>query len=266
MLELHHNAASTCSQKVRFVLAEKGLDYVSHEIDLIAGGQHDPEYVKLNPNHVVPTIVHDGKVIIESTLINEYLDDAFPEPPLRPEDPVARHAMRMWTKRIDDKVHPMAGVITFGIGARPLLIAQGQEAIDEALAKIPNEAQRARRKSVIEHGVKAPEMKTAIHAFVDMVNDMETSLANGPWLCGEHPSLADACAFPYVMRMDHLAMDPLFAPDMRPRVRDWYARIRALPSFDAAVTQLLPEFVIEMFRSNGAEVWDDVKALAARRA
>ena len=78
MLELHHTNVSTCSQKVRLVLAEKRLEFESHEVDLIGGAQHDSEYVKLNPNHVVPTLIHDGRVLIESTLINEYLDDAFP--------------------------------------------------------------------------------------------------------------------------------------------------------------------------------------------
>lgn len=89
MIELYHNAASTCSQKVRLVLAEKGLDYASHDIDLIGGGQHDPEYVKLNPGHVVPTLVHEGYVATESTMINEYLDDAFPAPAMRPPDAAA---------------------------------------------------------------------------------------------------------------------------------------------------------------------------------
>ena len=117
MLELYHHFLSTCSQKVRLVLAEKDLEYESHWIDLMAGEQHDPEYVKLNPNHVVPTLVHDGRVLIESTLINEYVDDAFPEPSLRPADPVARHAMRLWTKRCDGEIHAQAGVVTFGINS-----------------------------------------------------------------------------------------------------------------------------------------------------
>ena len=78
-LELYHYAISTCSQKVRLVLAEKGLEFESHTVDLLAGGQHAVDYVKLNPNHVVPTLVHDGRVLIESSLINEYLDEAFPE-------------------------------------------------------------------------------------------------------------------------------------------------------------------------------------------
>jgi glutathione S-transferase len=73
MLELHQNAFSSCSQKVRIVLGEKGLEWKSHDVDLAGGGQHDPAYVKLNPNHVVPTLVHDGRALIESTLINEYL-------------------------------------------------------------------------------------------------------------------------------------------------------------------------------------------------
>ena len=110
MLELYHHLISTCSQKVRLVLAEKGLEFESNEIDLIAGEQHDPEYVKLNPNHVVPTLVDDGRILIESTLINEYLDDAYPTLAVRPTHASDRHAMRMWTKRVDDKVHPFAGV------------------------------------------------------------------------------------------------------------------------------------------------------------
>ena len=60
MIELYHFGFSTCSQKVRLVLAEKGVEFASHEINLMAGEQHDPGYVKLNPKHVVPTLVHGG--------------------------------------------------------------------------------------------------------------------------------------------------------------------------------------------------------------
>ncbi len=74
MLELYHNGLSSCSQKVRLVLAEKDIDFTSRDINLVAGEQHAPDYVKLNPNHVVPTLVHDGRVLIESSLIDEYLD------------------------------------------------------------------------------------------------------------------------------------------------------------------------------------------------
>jgi glutathione S-transferase len=261
MLALYHNAASTCSQKVRLVLAEKGIPYESHDIDLIGGGQHDAAYVKLNPNHVVPTIVHDGSVFIESTLINEYLDDAFPDPPMRPADAAGRHAMRSWTKRIDDKVHPAAGVITFGIGARPILLQRTPEQIDAQLEQIPDPVARARRRSVVENGVKAPEVAGAVAAFVSLCDDMEAHLGGAPWLAGEAPSLADAAALPYVMRLDHLAMDALLSPEARPALADWYDRVRARPSFKTAVADVLPEPVVQMFRSAGEAVWADVEPL-----
>ena len=84
MIELYHNDMSVCAQKVRFTLAEKKLAWDSHHMNLRAGDQQKPEYLKLNPNALVPTLVDDGTVIIESTVINEYLDDAYPDLPLRP--------------------------------------------------------------------------------------------------------------------------------------------------------------------------------------
>ena len=67
MLTLYHNALSTCSQKVRLVLAEKGIEFESKLIDLVSGQQHDAQYVALNPKHVVPTLVVDGEVLRESS-------------------------------------------------------------------------------------------------------------------------------------------------------------------------------------------------------
>ena len=94
MLELYHNDMSTCSQKARLALAEKGLDWASHHMRLRAGDQHKPEYLALNPNGVVPTLVHDGAVIIESTVINEYLDDEFAAPALRRRQRLVRRVQQ----------------------------------------------------------------------------------------------------------------------------------------------------------------------------
>ena len=106
MIELYHTNMSVCSQKVRFALAEKKLRWEDHHINLQAGEQLRPEYLKLNPNAVVPTLVDNGTVIIESTVINEYLDDAYLEPSLRPADSIARSRM--------------VTVPSFGFGIRPL--------------------------------------------------------------------------------------------------------------------------------------------------
>lgn len=258
MIALYHNAASTCSQKVRLVLAEKGLEYESREIDLIGGAQHDPEYTRLNPNHVVPTLIHDEGVFIESTLINEYLEDAFPEHPMRPADAAGRHAMRSWTRRIDE-LHPCAGVLTYAIGTRPMLLQRSAEEIEAHVAQIPDAKRREQRRSVIEHGVQAPEFSDAVRAFVRVLDQMQSELSGQSWLAGDAFSLAEAAVLPYVMRLDHLAMTPLLAE--RPRVADWYARVQARPCFDVAIGSLLPQFVIDMFRKNGASVWHQVQPL-----
>ena len=78
MLDLYHNGSSVCAAKVRVLLAEKGVGWTGHYLDVLAGDQFDPEYIKLNPNAVVPTIVHDGVVVTESTVICEYLDEVYP--------------------------------------------------------------------------------------------------------------------------------------------------------------------------------------------
>ncbi|RIL08184.1 MAG: hypothetical protein DCC71_00075 [Proteobacteria bacterium] len=209
-LTLHHNGLSSCSQKVRLVLAEKGLAYESREVNLVAGEQHAPEYVKLNPNHVVPTLVHDGRAFVESSLIDEYLDEVFPDPPLAPADAAGRHAMRVWVKRIDEQLQPAAGVVTYAIGARPAALAQPAEVRAANLAAIPD----------------------------------------------------PAAVLPYVLRLEHLAMAPLFSDGVRPRVADWLARVKARPSFDAAITAWAPAPILALFRAQGEAAWPAVEPLA----
>ncbi|MDE0885133.1 MAG: glutathione S-transferase family protein [Myxococcota bacterium] len=261
MLELYHNAASTCSQKVRMVLEEKSLDYTSRPIDLIAGEQHDPAYVKLNPNHVVPTLIHEGRALIESSLINEYLDDAFPKVPMKPGDPAGRHAMRLWVKRFDQSTQGAIGVVTFAIGPRRLILDQPEEVREANLAAIPDPARRAVRRSVIEHGIHAPEFDGAMGTLVELLDDMETALAGQNWLTGNAFGLADAGVLPYVLRLDHLAMTPLLSADVRPKVADWYARVQARPAFTVAVSEWLPEPLLNVFRSGGEAVWGQVERL-----
>lgn len=260
-LELFHNGMSSCSQKVRLVLAEKGLDWKSHDVNLAAGGQHDPEYVKLNPNHVVPTLVHDGRAFIESSLINEYLDEAFPEPALRPAEPAARHALRLWVKRIDEHVHPAAATLTYAIGPRAAILQQPAEVREANLAGIPDPARRAARRSVLEHGVKAPEFAGALRQFLDLLDAMEAGLPLGGWLSGDAFGLADAAALPYVLRLEHLAITPPLASEVRPRVADWLARVKARPSFASAIAAWAPAPILDLFRSQGEAVWADVEPL-----
>jgi len=259
MLKLYHNAISTCSQKVRLVIAHKGLEFDSQDVDLFGGGQHEPEYVKLNPNHVVPTLVHHGEVLVESTLINEYLEDAYPQVPMMPVDPAIRHSVRMITKLLDEKVHPVTGIITFAIGPRSLLLQQPKAAREANINAIPDPVRRAARRSVIEHGVKAPEFANAISVMLAFMETMNESLEEKNWLSGERFGLADAAVLPYVLRLDHLAMTPVL--EARPHLMAWYQRVQALSCFETAVTARLAPPLVGMFRENGEAVWADVEPM-----
>jgi glutathione S-transferase len=244
------------------VLAEKKLDFESHEIDLLGGGQHDADYVRLNPNHVVPTLVDNGTVLIESTLINEYLDDAYPEVPLRPAAPAERHALRLWTKLLDEKVHSATAAVTFAIGPRSVLLQQPDEVREANVAAIPDAKDREARRSVLAHGVKAPEFAGALARMIDLLDRMEAGLSANTWLSGEAYGLADAAARPYVLRLDHLAMSPLLTASVRPRLADWYDRVRARPSFATAVTSWAPDLAVGFLRATGEAVWPEVEPLA----
>ena len=136
MLEHYHNINSVCAQKVRIALAEKGLEVKEHLLTL-RGDQHDPAYRKLNPNGVVPTLVHDGRPIIESSLILYYLDDAFPEPPLMPREPLLRHRVRLYNKLVDEYVHNSCMILTFATAFRPNFIKMPREAWLAEINKTP---------------------------------------------------------------------------------------------------------------------------------
>jgi glutathione S-transferase len=265
MIELYHFAFSTCSQKTRLVLAEKGIDFVSHEVDIIiANEQHDPEYVKLNPKHVVPTLVHDGEVFVESSLIIKYIDEVFPDPPMRPLDAAGRYAVDFWLKRVDEELHPAAPIVTFAIGPRKVLMQQPAEVREASIAAMPDPAERATRRSVLEYGVQAPEFAGAFDVFLDTLDAIENDLEDRSWLSGERFGLADATALPYVLRLEHLAMDPLLAETARPRLADWLARIKSLPSYATAVEAWAAPALVEVLRTNGKAVWHEVEPLTHR--
>ena len=262
-MKLYHAPISTCSQKVRLVLAEKGLDYESEFLDLQNGDQFRPEYLSMNPGGVVPTLVDDGNVLIESSLINEYLEDAYPEPTLTPDTPAARHAMRLWCKRIDE-LHSSCGVQTYAIGIRPGLLNRSAEQVDALINSIPDPARRAVRRSVVDNGVDAPEFATAYQAHQKFFALTERALAATPFLIGDAVSLADAALLPYVLRVDHLNLNELL--DGLTALQDWYQRIRQRPSYDIAVADLLPDAAVAGFRRAGEAVADEVRRIAAQPA
>jgi glutathione S-transferase len=225
MLELYHNINSVCAQKVRVALAEKGLEYREHLIDL-RGGQFDPAYMKLNPNAVVPTLVHDGRPVIESSVILYYLDEAFPQPSLMPRDPHQRAAVRLYNKLIDEYVHNSCTILTFATAFRPWFAGLSGEQIDARLAKSPSRKRSEYKRDVALHGLESKFVREALEWHLKLLEAMDAALERGPWLAGEQFSLADAAVIPYILRLDLLKLDGLFGE----RTKAWYSRMRERPS------------------------------------
>ncbi len=230
-LELYHFHKSTCSQKVRICLAEKQLDWVSHHVDLPGGEHVRPPYLALNPNGVVPTLVHNGQPIIESTVICEYLDELYPgEPRLSPEDPLMRARMRVWLRFIDEVPSMAIRVPTFQEIQLPRFQQMTEEEFD-AFADA-NPLRKPFLKRMGRAGFSAEDCAMAIEQLDQSLGRMEEALGRGAWLVDDHYSIADICIAPLLQRMEDLGMADRWA--RRPRVADWYARIRARPAYQTA--------------------------------
>jgi len=259
MLELYHHGTSVCAAKPRIVFAEKGLEWTGHYVDILKGEQFAPEYLKLNPKHVVPTLIHDGHIIRESTLIGEYLDEVFPDPPLRPTTALDRVTMRLWTKRLDEEVHPVTGIVTYAISHRHAVIANGPDAIDRWVNSVPP-GERARRRARLENGIGDPEAAAALRVYDRFLADLETQLQASPYLAGDSFSLADVGVIPYVNRLDMLSLARLWT-ETRPHLMRWWDRVKARPSFAPALLKYLPPGIAPMMREKGEEAWPQVQSI-----
>jgi glutathione S-transferase len=258
MLELYNNINSVCAQKVRIALFEKGQNVVEHLLTL-QGDQNDPEYMKLNPNGVVPTLVHDGKPIIESSLILYYIDDAFPEPPLMPKAAADRHRVRLYNKLIDEYVHNSCTIITFATAFRPRFLKVPREQWLAEINKAPLKRRAEYKRSVIEHGLDSEFVLDALHQHKKLISWMAKDLKNAPYLAGTAFSNADCAVIPYILRLELLKLDAMWKSE--PAVADWWSRMRSRASVKAAVFDRMQESDWAPFENLSPDPWPQVQTL-----
>jgi glutathione S-transferase len=263
-IALYHNDMSTCAQKVRITLFEKNIPWTSHHLNLRKGDQFDPAYMKLNPNGVVPTIVDDGHVVIESNSIIEYLDEKFPVPSLRPADEATREIMRGWFKALDTQVHGMTGVLSIGIAFRHEYIAEGPEGIAKAVDTAPDENKRKVKRALLEQGIDAPFFAGAVGVVDQFLGRMEAGLSQTGWLAGDAFSLADIALMPYLARFNFLGLEALWTD--RPALSDWFARVQARPSFTkVTMDDVAPKRMSDLIAHGKAEAGRLSEMIAAAR-
>jgi glutathione S-transferase len=212
MLELFHAHISTCSQKVRLCLAEKGLTWNDHPIEFARGEHLTPAYLALNPNGVVPTLVHDGRPVIDSSVICEYLEETEPN---QGTTLVPTAAIR---------VPSFNGL--FLKGWRQMSDAQRAGYI----AATPLRKGHYRRFGT--DGFSKDQMDESTERLRHTVERIDGTAKSSQWLAGDSISLADLCVLPTIVRMSDIGLENVWR-DL-PGMTDWYARIRARPSFEKA--------------------------------
>src|SRR5260370_11296940 len=217
MLEPYNSPVSTCSQKVRMTLWEKELPWQERLIIFRTNEHLSDWYLAINPNGVVPTLVHDGKTIIDSAVINEYLDDVFPERPLRPSDPVELAHMRTWRQYIDEVPTVAIRYPSFNDS----IIAVWADMTDEEYQKFVD--RRPLRRHFYQRMGRTGFPKEDIDAGLDMLRAtlvrMEESLRSTKWLANDTFTLADIGVMPSVWRMEVLCLSHLLSA--LPKVQDW---------------------------------------------
>jgi glutathione S-transferase len=261
VLDLYHNINSVCAQKVRIALEEKGQKANGHVMTL-RGDQFDAAYRKLNPNAVVPTLVHDGEPIIESSLILYYLDEVFPEPPLMPKAPRQRFRVRMFSKLIDEYVHNSCTILTFATAFRPALLKMAPEAWQAEISQAPIKRRAEYKRRVIEHGLDSEFVADALAHHNKLISWMADSLKGGQYLAGDDFSNADCAVIPYILRLELLKLGAL--SDRYPAVADWWARMRARASVKTAIFDRMSDGDWAPFKNLAPDPWPKVQALLKR--
>lgn len=254
MLKLYHSLASVCSIKVRLGLAEIGLEYEGVLLDLSKGEQHTPEYLALNPNGVIPTLVDDDLVLGESSLIVEYLDRNYNESQLMPTERVAEAQARQWLLRTLG-IHAAINTLTFSTEARDKIRASNSpEQIEALIAKMPDPVSRLKRADLLSNGLASPYVGQAFATLRRTFVDIEEAVGAGSWVTGPEFGIADVVLVSYIDRLEVFGYAGLWS-ESAPKVGEWLARCQARPSYQVAVTSALGPDMMRTMRKGGEKHW-----------
>jgi glutathione S-transferase len=190
----------------------------------------------------------------------------FPERPILPRDPLQRARVRVWTKAVDEELHPACSAVTYVVSHRHTILRHGVGGFEEFLAAggAEGRAARERKWAYIQHGLEAPGFADQLEIYAGYLEKMERELGGRDWLVGDAVSMADIAMAPYLFRLEALAMDGLWRDGRLPGVDDWYARIRARPAFAPAFERWFPEDLAAEMLANGRRAWPGIATMLGR--
>ena len=234
-LKYYHAEPLANSLKSMIPLFEKGLEFESVYVNLHKFEQHQPWFVAINPEGQVPVLDHDGTIITQTTVINEYYEDAFPDtPPLRPNDPVGNARMRYWNKFVDEQVmnfvsihgwHRMVGIIARNIESGEF---------EKLLENIPLHEQREKWRTA-RSGFSEADLANATRKIEVAVDKVEAQLGETEWLAGDMFTLADINFYSHCGAMVERMFPEMEIASRTPRLVDWRERVTARPAVREAL-------------------------------
>jgi glutathione S-transferase len=217
-------------------LEEKGVAWTSRYTDIFRFEQLTPEYLKLNPDGVVPTLVHNGQAICESTVINEYIDQAFDGPRLVPADALGAAHMREFIRKCEGSFDPIVKLTMVKYILPKLLNRWGRDELEKQAKRRPTKYYQDVHARGLRGEIGEAELKAARDEIEELLDRLEKTLEGHTWIVGDQLTLADIAIAPYVFRLSALGADQFWSKDRRPRINEWYGRLSARPAFRKAVS------------------------------
>jgi glutathione S-transferase/GST-like protein len=229
MLTIYHWEPNANSGKPILAAFEKGVDFESRYIDLLSFDQHTPEYLRINPNGTIPSMVHDGVLVAESTAMMEYIDAAFAGPPLRPEDPFERWRMRWWCRFFDQFVGPSISMFGWSFFVGPSVRQRDPEELKARIERIPLKERRIAWSKAIYGTFSPEEMAESARRIAFGVGHLEAALSERPWVAGTSLSIADLVGFNMFAGLPTMNAE-LANDEKTPHLMEWLRKINERPA------------------------------------
>lgn len=235
MPDLYHYPLSPCSEKVRYLLAFKSVSWNEITVNLAEKENLSDAYLSLNATGCIPTLVHGKDVVGESTAILDYAESAWPEPSMTPDTPMDLARMRLWTKWVDETLHPVWPGIAWTILIRPRWQALGDANVENMVARVPDPKRRTRQLLAYHDGFSTEQSRDAFEVFQATLDRLDSELQNSKWLCGDRVSIADISVLPYLVAADAFGLlNSAF--NVPPAVNTWFLNLKSHPSIGPTTT------------------------------
>ena len=221
-LHLYHTGRSNCSARARLLILEKHLPWTSHHIDLYTKKNISADYFGINPKGVVPTLVHDGIVIVESNDILLYIEQEFPEPSFTPEARTEQDEMKTWLKRSGD-IH-IPGIKTYAYAkVNAALVVKTPEEVElyRELQKDPDLLAFHAKHDLPGSNFSDEDVNSAETLLREALGEMNDNIGRWGWLVGGIYSLADISWAPTYTTLQRAG----FPLEDYPHLAPWYERI-----------------------------------------